>query len=130
MLKFIFSSMGRNLLSGKSIFDISLPVHVFSTESNIERLIHSMRLINYFIEPQVNSCPFSLLLSSGFFSISTSLLYLSQQKPFNPILGETSQMWIDNCPCYGEQISHHPPISSIYYVGRGFKMFGSLESKV
>lgn len=64
------------------------------------------------------------------FALSTSLLYLSQEKSFNPILGETSQMWIDGCPVYAEQISHHPPISSILMIGRGYKIYGSLESKV
>lgn len=37
---------------------------------------------------------------------------------------------IDGCPVYGEQISHHPPISSIFMKGRGYTVYGSLESKV
>lgn len=48
------------------------------------------------------------------------------EKPFNPILGETYQGIVDGCPIYGEQISHHPPISSIYMVGRGYRIFGNL----
>lgn len=71
-----------------------------------------------------------LLNLACIFGISTSLLYLSQEKSFNPILGETCQMWIDGCPIYGEQISHHPPISAIYFVGRGFRIYGQLEAKV
>ena len=51
-------------------------------------------------------------------------------KPFNPILGETYQSMIDGCPVYGEQISHHPPISSVFFKGRGFVLYGSLEAKV
>lgn len=39
-------------------------------------------------------------------------------------------MWIDGCPAYAEQISHHPPISAIYFVGRGYKIYGQLEAKV
>jgi hypothetical protein len=45
-------------------------------------------------------------------------------KPFNPILGETYQTIIDGCPVYGEQISHHPPISAVFMKGRGYKIYG------
>lgn len=51
------------------------------------------------------------------------------KKPFNPLLGETYQGFIDGCPIYGEQISHHPPITSVYMVGRGYKVYGTFESK-
>ena len=37
---------------------------------------------------------------------------------------------IDGCPVFGEQISHHPPISSLFMRGRGYKVFGNFEAKV
>ena len=52
------------------------------------------------------------------------------QKPFNPILGETYQSWIDGCPVYFEQISHHPPIAAYLMIGRGYKLSGTLEAKM
>lgn len=51
-------------------------------------------------------------------------------KPFNPILGETYQAFIDGCPIYGEQTSHHPPISSLLMVGREYFISANLEAKV
>jgi len=36
------------------------------------------------------------------------------EKPFNPILGETFQGKVGNFLIFMEQISHHPPISSLY----------------
>ena len=51
-------------------------------------------------------------------------------KPFNPILGETFQCLIDGCPVYGEQVSHHPPISYVFFKGRGFTAYGGYEAKV
>ncbi len=57
-------------------------------------------------------------------------MYFDIEKPFNPILGETYQGMIDGCPIYAEQVSHHPPITSIYFIGRGFKVHASLEAKV
>lgn len=35
VLKFIFSQVAKNLVSGKSILNISLPVDIFSSESNL-----------------------------------------------------------------------------------------------
>lgn len=59
------------------------------------------------------------------FGVGFSLAYITMEKPFNPILGETYQGVIDGFPVYGEQISHHPPISSLYMIGRGYKIWGS-----
>lgn len=50
-------------------------------------------------------------------------------KPFNPILGETYQSWINGCPYYSQQISHHPPIASFYLLGRGYKFYGQVEGQ-
>lgn len=38
MFSYILSKMGKNLLSGKGILNVSLPVMVFSMESNLETL--------------------------------------------------------------------------------------------
>lgn len=62
------------------------------------------------------------------FSLSFTILYLNLEKPFNPILGETCQLWIKGCPVYLEQISHHPPIAAFIMYGRGYKIYGNLES--
>jgi hypothetical protein len=35
VLKFILTKIGKNLLSGKSVLNISLPVDIFSAESNL-----------------------------------------------------------------------------------------------
>ena len=63
------------------------------------------------------------------FAISVSIFSISVNKPFNPILGETHQAWIDGCPVYLEQISHHPPIIAYYFIGRGYKAHGSIGAK-
>ena len=64
------------------------------------------------------------------FIITVGTTSICCDKPFNPLLGETYQGHINQCPISLEQISHHPPISSYFYVGRGFKLFGSLEPKI
>jgi hypothetical protein len=64
------------------------------------------------------------------FQISINTLALSTRKPFNPILGETYQGEIAGCPIFMEQISHHPPLTSILFLGRGFKIYGTMQIDV
>jgi len=59
--------------------------------------------------------------------ISRSHLFLEQQKPFNPILGETYQGFIDGCPVFVEQVSHHPPVQAYQFLGRGYNIQGNCE---
>ena len=68
-----------------------------------------------------------LKLVAGF-GLTNSAMYLSMEKPFNPILGETFQGWINGCPVYVEQISHHPPIAAFILFGRGYKVTGIMWS--
>lgn len=42
VLKFILSKIAKNLVSGQSITSISLPVDIFSAESNLQRFLYSM----------------------------------------------------------------------------------------
>lgn len=38
VLKLLVKRMGRNLFAGKSILNTSLPIEIFGTDSNLERL--------------------------------------------------------------------------------------------
>ena len=64
------------------------------------------------------------------FALSNSIVYFLVDKPFNPILGETYQGTINGSHIYAEQISHHPPITSIYFIGRGYTVQANIESKI
>lgn len=57
-------------------------------------------------------------------AVSVGTVGILMDKPFNPILGETIQLWIKGCPMYVEQISHHPPIGAYYFKGRGYTING------
>lgn len=59
------------------------------------------------------------------FGLGCTNAYIQMDKPFNPILGETFHGIINGCTVYGEQISHHPPISSLFMKGRGYTTYGS-----
>ena len=101
VLTFIIKRIGRNILSGKGILNISLPVDIFCKESNIERIANSFGYCPTFFEKVAHSKDpveqLKAILSSSF---GSSLIYLTMEKPFNPILGETYQSWVDGCPVY------------------------------
>lgn len=44
VIKFIMSTLKKNLFSGKGLLNISLPVDIFKADSNIQRLCESMSL--------------------------------------------------------------------------------------
>ena len=45
-------------------------------------------------------------------------LDMQSKKPFNPILGETvTRRWANGAQFWGEQTSHHPPISDVVVIG-------------
>ena len=137
VLSYLIKRMGSNLIQGKSVINISLPVDLFDTKSFLERIAYSYTYAPYFLEPNPKNLDPK---SSDFdrpglfhiyqvvcFILSSLHMSMSQKKPFNPILGETFQGWIKGCPIYCEQISHHPPISSFYMMGHHFKIQGNFE---
>ena len=131
MFKFILGTLKKNIFSGKGGLNISLPVYIFNVDSNLQRTCQGLCLAPYFMEKatktkdQIERMKYCIA-----FLLSNSILYFDVEKPFNPILGETYQGYIGGCPIYAEQISHHPPITSFYFIGRGYKMHGNLEAKV
>ena len=62
--------------------------------------------------------------------ISMTNLTISMNKPFNPIVGETYQGFIDGCPVSAQQLSHHPPITYNHFKGRGYNIYGCMEPKI
>lgn len=64
------------------------------------------------------------------FSLSNIYLCTGQNKPFNPLLGETNQgYFVDGTRYYCEHTSHHPPISHflIEHPEGLYKMYGYYE---
>ena len=58
-----------------------------------------------------------------------SQLHLStfQNKPFNPILGETCQMKIGDLDVYFEHVIHKPPVAAIYGTSPLYTIHGFWE---
>ena len=125
---YLLRKVGKNLLTGKSIMSISMPIDIFDTESFLERIAFSFTHMPLFLEKAAKTTDILQQMNyicAGF--MTTMHMTLDQIKPFNPILGETFQGWIKGCPIYLEQISHHPPISAFQLYGNGYILQGNFE---
>jgi hypothetical protein len=128
VMGYLLKRLGSNIIQGKSIMNISMPVDIFDKTSFLERIAYSFTNTPLFLEKAAQSKDllYQMKMCCGFL-ISSLHMSLNQQKPFNPILGETFQGRINGCPIYLEQISHHPPISAILMIGKGYRIEGNFE---
>jgi hypothetical protein len=127
VLSNIIKRMGKNLLSGKSIMGISMPVYIFAKTSMLQQLANMMGYTPVFLEKAAQNTGLE-----RFKYVVTSLVAIlhiatGQRKPFNPIIGETYQGYIGKSQYYAEQVSHHPPISSFQIYHELYSMFGYYE---
>lgn len=99
-LKFVIKQIGANIISGKSVLNVSLPVDIFESRSLLERAASSYGCAPSFLKPIANEDPFTQIKSVFSFIASVPTLELIMQKPFNPILGETFQGYLSGIPIY------------------------------
>jgi len=122
----ILKNMGKNLLEGKSIMNMSLPVSIFSKDSILQRAAKIITYAPDFVERAATTTDeleqFKIIVA---FYFSMLHIGIEQQKPFNPILGETYQGFIAGVPVLLEQVSHHPPISYIHYRAEKYFIYGT-----
>jgi hypothetical protein len=113
ILLYLAKKIGVNLLTGKSIMNVSLPIKIFEPRSMLEKVAGDFRFVPYFMNKAMEETEalerMKLLVT---WYICSLQLEPQMLKPFNPILGETFQGMIGEYEIIVEQISHHPPISA------------------
>jgi len=112
----LLKEMGSNLLKGKSIMSVSLPVTIHEPQTMLERLSNVYVYVPCYAERMFKEKdPVERLKHYVGFSIGCLYISLQQKKPFNPIWGETFQGYLGSpeFKVYCEQVSHHPPISNL-----------------
>jgi hypothetical protein len=127
VLKHIIRTIGANLLQGRSILNVSLPVYIFQPISLLHKLMDTFGFAPVFLERAGLATGierFNLVVA---FAVATLHIPIEQMKPFNPILGETLQGQLKHCQVYAEQTSHHPPISHFQVIGEHFLLQGYHE---
>ena len=95
--------MGKNLLTGKSLINVSMPVIIFSDTSVLGRFAEAFVFAPNYLEKagSVND-PLEQFKLALAYNISVLHFGIDQSKPFNPILGETYQAFVNGAPIYLE----------------------------
>lgn len=125
----IIKQLSTNIMSGKSIMNMSLPVEIFDYRSILQRVAIGLGYAPKFLVPASETQ--DLIEQAklvALFILGLGPLHLCLTKPFNPILGETFECRIGGIPLYLEQISHHPPISAILMKTENFTLHGAFHS--
>lgn len=130
VITFMMSTFKKKIFS-KGPLNISLPVTIFNHYSQLSMYAFGFGNAPEYLEPAAKSTdPVVRMKKVMIFALTHSVTWVDIEKPFNPILGETYQSSIAGCPFYAEQISHHPPVTSFLFLGRGYKIYGSVEATV
>jgi len=121
----------KNALKGLSISHISLPIKIFEPRSSIQRIVDLWTFAPKFLRmaAETNDHLERLKLTIAF-AMSSIYMCVGQEKPFNPLLGETHQgSFPDGTTFYCEHTSHHPPITNFLLEDRDelYKMYGYYE---
>lgn len=111
---YLAKKIGVNLLTGKSIMNISLPIKIFEPRSMLEKVACDFRFAPYYFAKALQvQDPVERMKIIATYYIASLQIEPQMKKPFNPILGETFQATIGDYEIAVEQISHHPPITAL-----------------
>ena len=131
-IKWLIKKFGANLIQGKSVLTISLPVILFDKRTLHECLAYEIRAAPYFLT-HASYCndSFERLKWVTCFLISTCPIDLIQIKPFNPIIGETFQCRIGNMDFYVEHTRNHPITANFYGISddKIYKIYGYMMTE-
>eukprot|EP00830_Metopus_es_P012813 TRINITY_DN2959_c0_g1_i1.p1 TRINITY_DN2959_c0_g1~~TRINITY_DN2959_c0_g1_i1.p1 ORF type:complete len:626 (+),score=93.21 TRINITY_DN2959_c0_g1_i1:61-1938(+) len=125
----LLKSAGNELLHGRGIIGLSLPVRVFEPRSMLERITDLWGTGQKYLTQAAHSAePIERMKNIITFVISGLYTNAPQRKPFNPIIGETYQgHWPDGTSISMEHTSHHPPISHFYISNPKYQYWGYYE---
>ena len=125
--KYLIAKMGKNILTGKSILNVSFPVFIFDKRTLHQAFCHEQRLAPYYITRAIYSPDILERLKWITVHLMAFLhLTTTQVKPFNPIIGETFQCRIGNLKLFLEHTVNHPITANFYGIDddKTYEMFG------
>jgi hypothetical protein len=110
----LLKQLGSNLVEGKDLVNLSMPVGIFEPRSFLERLADGWAFLPSAIDlasREADPVRRLKLVATGV--LAGLHLKCEQAKPFNPILGETYEaVYEAGHRLYVEQVSHHPPVTA------------------
>lgn len=126
-VKYLVGKMGKNILHGKSVLNISFPVFIFDKRTLQSAFAYELKFAPYFLSKAYFSTDkLERLKWVTSYFVSSFHLSVTQIKPFNPIIGETYQCRLGDLDIYLEQTVNHP-ITANFYVKQAngyYTMFG------
>lgn len=116
-------------MKGLSISHISLPIKIFEPRSSIQRIVDFWSQATNFLNLAAEATdPVERIKWIVTFGLSSVYICSGQNKPFNPLLGETNQgSFADGTRYYCEHTSHHPPISHYLLENPEYRLSGYYE---
>lgn len=102
---------------GRDLSKVAMPVQFNEPLSFIQRLCEDLEYSTLLDKAYDN--PNSLIRLANVAAFTTTCFACNVPgfrvyKSFNPLLGETYELVRDGYRCIGEQVSHHPPVTTIY----------------
>ncbi len=112
----MIKQVGTNLLKGRSIMNVSLPISIMEPSSLLQRMAGSYGYLPSYTE-RIFAARDPIERMKHFLTYEVADLHIAlvQRKPLNPVIGETCQGYLGDpkFKVFCEQISHHPTISSM-----------------
>ena len=112
---YLVSRLGKNILHGKSVLNISFPVFIFDKRTLQSAFAYEQRLSPlYLTKAFFCNDKIERLKWVTTYLIASFHLCVTEIKPFNPIIGETFQGKVGNIDIYVEQTVNHPITYNFY----------------
>jgi hypothetical protein len=114
-VKYLVEKLGKNILHGKSVLNVSFPVFIFDKRTLQMTFACEQKLAPFYLtRAYFSNDKFERLKWVTTYLISSFHFCVSQIKPFNPIIGETFQCKIGPLDIYIEQTVNHPITFNFY----------------
>mmetsp|Transcript_28791 Transcript_28791/g.59015 ORF Transcript_28791/g.59015 Transcript_28791/m.59015 type:complete len:436 (-) Transcript_28791:489-1796(-) len=122
VLTIMISQMGRNLLKGGNVMNVSFPIQCCQPKTILE-IGAAMGGFTHLFLPRAAATTDPVERMKNVVSAFVAAMTLTSGnflKPLNPILGETLQVdYGDGSKLYMEQTCHHPPVSAFCLISPG-----------
>ncbi|OMJ77984.1 hypothetical protein SteCoe_22305 [Stentor coeruleus] len=116
------------LAKGKSVVGMSLPIKLFEPRSTLERMLDRWAFMPVFMRSMSGMDNVEKFKKVITMAVAGLYIAPSQEKPFNPLLGETLQAyWPDGTQAYCEHTVYHPPVTNFCIYAKDFTIDGHLE---
>eukprot|EP01071_Lankesteria_metandrocarpae_P009185 Lankesteria_metandrocarpae@DN5156_c0_g1_i2.p1 len=104
-----------------------MPVYFNEPTSLLQRIVEDNQYLNTVEKASTMSTPIERLLWVTIFTVTPYASAVGRtNKPFNPLLGETSEFSHRGFKFIAEQVGHHPPVSAYFCEGKDYVLWGSM----